>query len=139
RTLRDNGFRVGLAETRDALAILASPAAARPSSLKGALRSLFCATRSDWERFDEIFDAYWRGRGMRRVQTLSGTPAESRSPPRHLNVAGGAQEPAGEPDHIERRSGDDGDDAAHGRGRRAGATRAEHLAAADTRHGAHRD
>ena len=63
RTLRDNGFKVGLAETRDALAILASPAAARPSSLKPALRSLFCATHSDWERFDDIFDAFWRGHG----------------------------------------------------------------------------
>ncbi|MGB6539549.1 MAG: hypothetical protein WBF03_01580, partial [Xanthobacteraceae bacterium] len=34
RTLRDNGYRIGLAETRDALAILASPAALRPASLK---------------------------------------------------------------------------------------------------------
>jgi uncharacterized protein len=134
RTLRDNGFKVGLAETRDALAVLASPAAARPSSLKGALRSLFCATRSDWERFDEIFDAYWRGRGMRRVQTLSGTPAESRGPLRRLDAAVDAPEPTGAPDSAERRRGVDGDDAAHGRGRPAGATRAENLAAADMRH-----
>src|SRR6266851_3692558 len=77
RTLRDNGFKIGLAETRDALAILASPAATRPSSLKPALRSLFCATHSDWEKFDEIFESYWRGRGMRSVQTLSGTPTQS--------------------------------------------------------------
>ena len=28
RTLRDNGYRVGLAETRDALQVLTSPAAA---------------------------------------------------------------------------------------------------------------
>src|SRR5712691_5814136 len=77
RTLRDNGFKVGLAETRDALAILVSPAGARRSSLKPALRSLFAATRSDWERFDEIFDAYWSGRGMRRVPTLSGPPTSS--------------------------------------------------------------
>ena len=61
RTLRDNGFKVGLAETGDALAILAAPVAARPSSLKPALRALFCATHSDWERFDEIFDAYLAG------------------------------------------------------------------------------
>jgi uncharacterized protein len=66
RTLRDNGFRVGLAETRDALAVLASPAALRPVSLKPALRALFCATRSDWQRFDEIFDAFWHGHGMRQ-------------------------------------------------------------------------
>src|SRR3982074_2794810 len=89
--LRDNGYMVGLAETRDALAILASPAAARPSSLEPALRSLFCATHSDWERFDEIFEAYWRGRGMRTVQTLSGTPTESRASLRRLAEAGAAQ------------------------------------------------
>ena len=57
RSLRENGFKVGLAETQDALAVLASPAALRPSSLKPALRALFCATHSDWERFDEVFDA----------------------------------------------------------------------------------
>src|ERR1700677_848746 len=77
RTLRDSGFRVGLAETRDALRVLASPAALRPTSLKPALRSLFCATHSDWERFDEIFDAFWQGRDMRQRQILSGIPSAS--------------------------------------------------------------
>ena len=72
RTLRDNGFKVGLAETRDALAILALPVATKPASLKSALRSLFCATHSDWERFDDIFDAFWLNRGMRRVRISSG-------------------------------------------------------------------
>ena len=74
RTLRDNGFKVGLSETRDALAVLASPAATRPSLLKPALRALFAGTRSDWERFDEIFDGYWSGRGIRRTQVLSASP-----------------------------------------------------------------
>src|SRR6516165_9151945 len=82
RTLRDNGFRVGLAETRDALAVLASPAAARPSSLKGALRALFCATHSDWERFDEIFEAFWFRRNMRQRQLLSGMPSVPHAPAR---------------------------------------------------------
>ena len=36
RTLRDNGFKVGLAETRDALGILTSPAALKATSLKPA-------------------------------------------------------------------------------------------------------
>ncbi len=40
-TLRDNGFAVGLAEARDALMLLASPAARLPSSLKPAFRALF--------------------------------------------------------------------------------------------------
>jgi len=64
-TLRDNGFKVGLAETRDALSVLASPAATRPTSFKPALRALFCATHSDWEKFDEIFEAFWLRRHLR--------------------------------------------------------------------------
>ena len=35
-------------------------------------------THSDWEKFDEIFDAYWRGRGMRSAQALSGGIAPAR-------------------------------------------------------------
>jgi uncharacterized protein with von Willebrand factor type A (vWA) domain len=134
RTLRDNGLKVGLAETRDALVVLASPAAARPSSLKPALRALFCATRSDWERFDEIFDAWWRGQGMRRTRTIAGTPTERPSALRRFAEAQAPQTPAVAPDHVERRDGRDGDEAADGRGRREGATRAENLAAADMRH-----
>src|ERR1700692_26963 len=88
-TLRDNGFHVGLAETRDALQVLASPAAIRPTSLKPALRALFCATHSDWERFDDIFDAFWRGRDMRQRQVLSGTPNSAHAPARRLAEAPG--------------------------------------------------
>ncbi len=134
RTLRDNGFKVGLAETRDALAILASPAAARPSALKPALRALFCATHSDWQRFDEIFDAFWRGRGMRRRQVVSGAPNESRLSGRRLGEAQVPQDALGLPDHVERRPDADSDQSAEGRGRREGASRAENLAAADMRH-----
>ena len=134
RTLRDNGFKVGLAETRDALAILASPAAARPSALKPALRALFCATHSDWQRFDEIFDAFWRGRGMRRRQVVSGAPNESRLSGRRLGEAHVPQDALGLPDHVERRPDADSDQSAEGRGRREGASRAENLAAADMRH-----
>src|SRR5499425_427250 len=82
RTLRDNGFKVGIAETRDALVILTHSVASRPTSLRSAFRSLFCATHSDWERFDEIFDAYWLGFHMRRMRTLSVIAAESRTPAR---------------------------------------------------------
>src|ERR1700733_4888928 len=124
RTLRDNGFRVGLAETRDALQVLASPLARRASSLKPALRSLFCATHSDWERFDEIFDAFWHGRDMRQRQILSGSPGETRAPARQLAEAQVPQDTLGLPDHVERRSDGDGETPADGRGRREGASRA---------------
>src|ERR1700683_4185895 len=80
RTFGDNRYRVGPADTRAPLQVRASPAALRPTSLKPALRSLFCATHSDWERFDEIFDAFWQGRGMRQRQVLSGVPRASHAP-----------------------------------------------------------
>jgi uncharacterized protein with von Willebrand factor type A (vWA) domain len=135
RTLRDNGFRVGLAETRDALQVLASPAALRPTSLKPALRALFCATHSDWERFDEIFDAFWQGRDMRQRQVLSGVPSAGHAPAaKRLAEAHVPQEALGLPDRFERRSDGDGETQAEGRGRREGASRVENLAATDLRH-----
>src|SRR6202035_5584588 len=127
RTLRDNGFRVGLAETRDALQVLASPAALRPRSLKPALRALFCATHSDWERFDEIFDAFWQGRGMRQWQVLSGVPRASHVPARKLAAAHVPQEGLALLDRVERRSDGDGETQAEARGRREGASRVENL------------
>jgi uncharacterized protein with von Willebrand factor type A (vWA) domain len=134
RTLRDNGYRVGLAETRDALQVLASPAALRPTSLKPALRSLFCATHSDWERFDEIFDAFWQSRDMRQRHILSGIPSSSHAPARKLAEAHVPQEALGLPDHVERKSDGDGETQAEGRGRREGASRVENLATTDLRH-----
>jgi len=133
RSLRDNGFHVGLTETRDALQVLASPAAARPSTLKPALRALFCATHSDWERFDEIFEAFWRGHGMRTRQVLSGVPGTSRASGRLLVEAKIPAEALKLPDRAERRSAD-GDYAADGRARREGASRGENLMAVDLRY-----
>jgi uncharacterized protein with von Willebrand factor type A (vWA) domain len=133
-TLRDNGFKVGLAETHDALAVLASPAVLGGSSLRPAFRSLFCATHSDWERFDEIFDAFWHGRGMRQRQVLSGSPSEGAAPGRRLAQAHVPRDARGLPDHVERRDDEDGDVSADGRGRREGASRAEALATTDLRH-----
>src|SRR3981189_1210638 len=105
RVLRQNGFKVGLAETRDALALLALPLAARPSALKPALRPLFCATHSGWDRFDDIFDAFWRGRGRRQTRTLTGSPTDGRAPLRRFADQVGPQGPAGLPDHCAPRAG----------------------------------
>ena len=134
RTLRDNGFKIGLAETRDALSILTSSVATRPAQFKTALRALFCATHSDWERFDEIFEAYWRGHSVRSKQTLSGVPSENRAPVRRLPGTDAPQERSGQPDHVERRADGDAEHPADGRSRREGASRAEALASVDMRH-----
>ena len=133
RTLRDNGFKVGLAETGDALAILTLSLSDRPSSLKPALRTLFCATHSDWERFDEIFDAFWLGRGIRQARALSGSALQSRAPSRNLKDVGPRAGTPGLPDHVERRN-DNGESPGDGRGKREGASSSENLASADLRH-----
>lgn len=130
RTLRDNGYTVGLAETRDALAVLSSPAARRVSSLQPAFRALFSATRSDFERFDEIFAAYWRGRGVRSVQRVSGVPKEAKA--RQFAEGATAKGDGALPDLAEINAGDE--EAASREGRREGASRAEALSAADLRH-----
>jgi uncharacterized protein with von Willebrand factor type A (vWA) domain len=127
RVLRHNGFRVGLGETRDALAIMASPAGARPSSLQSALRALFCATHSDWENFDDVFDAFWRGRDMRSARTLSGVNT-AKAKARAIGKAAQTQGPFGQPDRAQR------GDASGGQARREGASRGENLAATDLRH-----
>jgi uncharacterized protein with von Willebrand factor type A (vWA) domain len=134
RTLRDNGFHVGLAETSDAVAVLASPAALRSTSLKPALRALFCATHSDWERFDEIYDAYWRGEGMRQRQVLMGAPGAPHGRARRLAEAHVPQEALSHPDRVERRHDGDSESPAQGRGRREGASRVETLSTTDLRH-----
>jgi uncharacterized protein with von Willebrand factor type A (vWA) domain len=132
RTLRDNGFKVGLAETCDAVAILTAPPALNPSTLKPALRSLFCATHSDWQRFDEIFDAFWQGRGVRQARALASPALTNRSPARHLKDVGPRVGTPGFPDHVER-GHDEGRAAGDGRGRREGASRVENLTSADLR------
>src|SRR5215470_8521505 len=72
RTLRDNGYKVGLAEAGDALRILAAPGLERPSVVKPALRALLCGRRSDWDAFDPLFDAFWLGRGVKSRITPPG-------------------------------------------------------------------
>jgi uncharacterized protein with von Willebrand factor type A (vWA) domain len=133
RTLRDNGFKAGLAETGDALAILTTPQATQPWTLKPALRALFCATHSDWERFDGIFDAYWQGTNMRQARALGGAALEARRPARQLQHPAQPSGKTGLPDHVERRSGD-GEMEADGQGKREGASRVDNLAGTDLRH-----
>ncbi len=132
-TLRDNGFKVGIAETADALAILTLFLAARPASLKPALRTLFCATHSDWERFDKIFDAFWLAHGVRQARVLEGAAPESLARVRELKDLGARGGKRGLPDHVERRN-DNGDSPGDGRGKREGASRFENLAGTDLRH-----
>jgi len=67
RLARHNGFRLGAEESLDALKVAREVGVLEPRRLRAGLRSLFCASASDWRRFDEMFDAYWFGRRKQRT------------------------------------------------------------------------
>lgn len=134
RTLRDNGFKVGLAETRDAVALLLSPMIQRPYLLRGAFRALFCGRRSDWLRFDEIFDAFWFEKGLKGAVKVSGTSAMKGAKTfREMSETQGTREDAIAGD-VERTPGEEEDDQDEKTsGRREGASIAENLGSVDFR------
>ncbi|WP_454620725.1 vWA domain-containing protein [Bradyrhizobium cenepequi] len=132
RTLRDNGFRIGLAEGRDAAALMSEGYAARPGLLRSAFKHLFSARKSDWEKFDGLFDAFWLGKRVRsRSRTMaSGQAANSPS----LKSLEGRPEPGGSQSPTDQLpSSDDAPEGQSGEGRMEGASRAENLAEVDFR------
>ena len=63
RHLRLNGFSLGVAEAEAACTVLAAvppgSGAARLRPVRLALRSLLAGNREEWQRFDELFNAWW--------------------------------------------------------------------------------
>src|SRR5215813_2333617 len=80
RTLRDNGFAVGLAEGQDAATLMAAGYAQRPGLLRSALKHLFSARKSDWEKFDGLFDAFWLGKRVRSRSSTMGSAKAANNP-----------------------------------------------------------
>ena len=119
RLLRDNGFAAGPGESMDALRLARGCNLGDPAALRGGLRALLCASRVDWRRFEELFDAYWLGRGMKRA-ALTGPGGEA--PAGNASAAG----PQG--------AADGGNGAAGEAARRDAASAAESLARRDLRH-----
>jgi uncharacterized protein with von Willebrand factor type A (vWA) domain len=132
RTLRDNGFAVGLAEGRDAAELMAGGYAAKPGLLRSALKHLFSARKSDWDKFDGLFDAFWLGRRVRSRSMAAGSSKAANNPSLKTLQDAGARGDG-------RKSATDQipspDDAPQGRseGRMEGASRAENLAEVDFR------
>ena len=131
RTLRENGFTVGLAEARDALGLAAGEAGERPALLRGALKALLCGRRDEWRRFDELFDAYWLGRGRKRAVRTTGSTA---GPHASVLSPGGPRQTGGRPGAPDKVSRDEGAGEGAPDGRRGGASRAESIDLTDLRH-----
>src|SRR4029077_12854644 len=65
RTLRDNGFAIGLQEGRDAAALMTAGYAEQSGMLRVAFKHLFSGRKSDCDKFDGLFDAFWLGKRVR--------------------------------------------------------------------------
>jgi uncharacterized protein with von Willebrand factor type A (vWA) domain len=134
KTLREAGFAVGLQEGQDAASLMAAGFAEKPGLLRSALKHLFSARKSDWERFDGIFDAFWLGKRVRSRSLTIGSAKPANSPSlknlqdRKSESAGGEaatdQIPSADDDAPEDRAGE---------GRREGASRADNLTEIDFR------
>jgi uncharacterized protein with von Willebrand factor type A (vWA) domain len=134
RTLRDNGFAVGLAEGRDAADLMTAGYAAQPGLLRTAFKHLFSARKSDWEKFDGIFDAFWLGKRVRSRSLITGA-AKAANNPSLKNLPGYSAEPRAHAntatDQIP--STEDADHDRSGEGRMEGASAAENIAETDFR------
>jgi uncharacterized protein len=80
KTLRDNGFAVGLHEGRDAASLMAAGYIERPGLLRSAFKHLFSARKSDWEKFDGLFDAFWLGKRVKSRSVTMGSAKAANSP-----------------------------------------------------------
>jgi uncharacterized protein with von Willebrand factor type A (vWA) domain len=127
RLARDNEFRVGVAEEIDAQRVAAHCGLFDVTQLRWGLRALLCTDAEEWQRFDELFDAYWRSANLSsRVQARPGSAIERRTSVKQAGnrscVAPGGLEAAGE----------QGEDiAAEGEGASDGATASESLSRTD--------
>ena len=101
KTLRDNGFAVGLAEGQDAAGLMSAGYAAKPGLLRSAFKHLFSARKSDWERFDGLFDAFWLGKRVRSRSLTAGSARAANNPSlKNLPGSGPAPRDDGAMDQI---------------------------------------
>ncbi|UPT89047.1 VWA domain-containing protein [Bradyrhizobium barranii subsp. apii] len=133
RTLRDADFRVGLAEGQDAATLMTAGYAARPNLLRAAFKHLFSARKSDWDKFDGLFDAFWLGKRVRsRSRTIGSTPGASNPSLKSLRDAA-AEQGSNQSAVDQLPSSDDAPEGRSGEGRMEGASRADNFAEVDFR------
>jgi uncharacterized protein with von Willebrand factor type A (vWA) domain len=133
RTLRDNAFVIGLHEGRDAAALMAAGYAEKPGLLRSAFKQLFSARKSDWDRFDGLFDAFWLGKRVRSRSITKGS-AKAANNPSLKSLQNNQSEAAGSDAAMDQVPSDnDAPQEQAGEGRMEGASRADNIAEIDFR------
>src|SRR3984885_5987285 len=132
KTLREAGFAIGLQEGRDAAALMAEGYAEKPGLLRSAFKHLFSARKSDWEKFDGIFDAFWLGKRVRSRSMTFGS-AKAANSPSLKSLQDPPSQPGGDTATDQIPSGDDAPEDRAGEGRMEGASRADNITEVDFR------
>ena len=132
-TLRDNGFAVGLAEGQDAACLMASSFVKKPSLLRSAFKHLFSARKSEWDRFDGLFDAFWLNKRVRSRSLMSGSSKAANSPSLKGLQDSGTERSTPQMVTDQVPSSDDAPREAGGEGRGEGASRVDNLTDVDFR------
>ena len=133
RTLRDNGFAVGLHEGRDAASLMAAGYMKTPDLLRSAFKHLFSARKSDWEKFDGIFDAFWLGKRVRSRSLTMGSTKAANSPSLKSLQDKKPEPAASEAATDQIPSADEAPEDRAGEGRMEGASRADNISEVDFR------
>ena len=133
KTLRDSGFAVGLAEGQDAAELMTAGYVAKPGLLRSAFKHLFSARKSDWEKFDGIFDAFWLARRVRSRSITVGSAKAANNPSLKSLQDSQTERTGGESATDQVPSPDEAPQQRSGEGRMEGASRADHLAEIDFR------
>jgi uncharacterized protein len=105
----------------------------KPGLLRSALKHLFSARKSEWDRFDGIFDAFWLGKRVRSRSVTTGSVKAANSPSLK-SLQDRKSEPAtGDAATDQIPSPDEAPQDRAGEGRMEGASRTNNLAEIDFR------
>lgn len=58
--MRSNGYHLGIQEELDMMKMAECSGLLDARRMRWGLRTLMCSSSDDWQRFDELFDAYWK-------------------------------------------------------------------------------
>lgn len=126
--MRGNGFHLGIQEELDVMKMAESGALLQQKRLRWGLRALLCSCSDDWQRFDNLFDSYWKPANRTREQAAS----YSKKMDSKAGLDSGQQGAGGEAKEADHAEQGDDSDAADG-GSKGGASLQESMARADFR------
>ena len=80
RHCRSNNFKVGVAEVMDAMQVARFTKFTDKEYFRLGMQTLLCSDEDDWQKFDELFDAYWLPSNVKQfVQPSQAAPLKKQS------------------------------------------------------------